>query len=146
MNVLVSGAAGFFGSHLCHKLTTEGNEVIAIDNSSDYYDVDFKKLRVEKLLTPLQLNVVNVGSGKPNSINYLIQIVNRVSNSNITFNRKTEHKIDVKKTMADKQYIQSLIKSKPSTDLETGILETIKWASNSEINPLIESWVDSGLN
>jgi UDP-glucose 4-epimerase len=66
-----------------------------------------------------------------------------VSNSNVTFNRKTEHKNDVKKTMADTQYIQSLIKSKPSTDLETGILETIKWASNSEINPLIESWIDS---
>jgi UDP-glucuronate 4-epimerase len=334
MKYLVTGAAGFIGSHLCQRLVTESNEVIAIDNFSDYYDVNLKKLRVEKLLTPLHLKVlsvdisdknatdeliarskpevvinlaaqagvrlptdqihkyvnsnlvgfsnvlqstvsnkvpyflyassssvygdqaalphaereqslhpnsfygatklanevltptliknsatiarglrfftvygpwgrpdmayfrmianalngnefnffgdgeierdftyikdavdsithlaielqdkqrdfsdiVNIGGGKPNSMNYLIQMINRVSNSNVTFNRKTEHKNDVKKTIADTRYIQSLIKSKPSTDLETGILETIKWASNSEINPLIESWVDSVSN
>ena len=331
MKYLVTGAAGFIGSHLCHKLTTEGNEVIAIDNFSDYYDVNLKKLRVENLLTPLQVKVlgvdisdknaineliasskpevvinlaaqagvrlptdqihkyvnsnlvgfsnvlqstvsnkipyflyassssvygdqaaipyteseqklhpnsfygatklanelltptliknsstiarglrfftvygpwgrpdmayfrmianvvsgsefnffgdgsverdftyiedvvdsithlaielqdrqkdfsdlVNVGGGKPNSMNYLVQMINKISGSNVTFKRKTEHKNDLKKTMADTQYIQSLIKSKPNTDLETGIFNTFKWASNSEINPLIGSWVDS---
>ena len=331
MNVLVTGAAGFIGSYLCQRLATEGNHVTAIDNFSDYYDVDLKKLRVEKLLTPSQVKVlsvdisdkdaidrliasskpevvinlaaqagvrlptdqihkyvnsnlvgfsnvlqstvsnkipyflyassssvygdqaaipyteseqklhpnsfygatklanelltptliknsstiarglrfftvygpwgrpdmayfrmianvvsgsefnffgdgsverdftyiedvvdsithlaielqdrqkdfsdiVNVGGGKPNSMNYLVQMINKISGSNVTFKRKTEHKNDLKKTMADTQYIQSLIKSKPNTDLETGIFNTFKWASNSEINPLIGSWVDS---
>ena len=331
MKYLVTGAAGFIGSHLCHKLASEGNEVIAIDNFSDYYDINLKKLRVEKLLTPLQVKVlsvdvsdknaidelitsskpevvinlaaqagvrlptdqihkyvnsnlvgfsnvlqstvsnkipyflyassssvygdqaaipyaeseqnlhpnsfygatklanelltptliknsstiarglrfftvygpwgrpdmayfrmianvvsgsefnffgdgevqrdftyiedvvdsitrlaielqdrqkdfsdiVNVGGGKPNSMNYLVQMINKISGSNVTFKRTTEHKNDLKKTMANTQYIQSLIKAKPNTDLETGIFNTFKWASNSEINPLIGSWVDS---
>ncbi|MDA3030623.1 MAG: SDR family NAD(P)-dependent oxidoreductase [Actinomycetota bacterium] len=72
MKYLVTGAAGFIGSHLCHKLTTEGNEVIAIDNFSDYYDVNLKKLRVEKLLTPLQVKVLGVDISDKNAINELI--------------------------------------------------------------------------
>lgn len=72
MKYLVTGAAGFIGSHLCHKLTTEGNEVIAIDNFSDYYDVNLKKLRVENLLTPLQLKVLSVDISDKNAINELI--------------------------------------------------------------------------
>ena len=72
MKYLVTGAAGFIGSHLCQRLATEGNEVIAIDNFSDYYDVNLKKLRVEKLLTPLQLKVLSVDISDKNSIDELI--------------------------------------------------------------------------
>ena len=30
--ILVTGGAGFIGSHLCEKLLTEGNEIICLDN------------------------------------------------------------------------------------------------------------------
>ena len=72
MKYLVTGAAGFIGSHLCQRLAAEGNEVIAIDNFSDYYDVNLKKLRVEKLLTPLQLKVLSVDISDKNAIDELI--------------------------------------------------------------------------
>lgn len=37
MNCLVTGAAGFIGSHLCKRLLKEGFSVIGIDSFNDYY-------------------------------------------------------------------------------------------------------------
>jgi UDP-glucuronate 4-epimerase len=331
MKYLVTGAAGFIGSHLCHKLTTEGNEVIAIDNFSDYYDVNLKKLRVENLLTPLQVkvlgvdisdknaineliasskpevvinlaaqagvrlptdqihkyvnsnlvgfsnvlqstvsnnvpyflyassssvygdqaaipyteseqklhpnsfygatklanelltptlvknsatiarglrfftvygpwgrpdmayfrmianvvsgsefnffgdgsierdftyiddainsviklskelekrkpgysDVVNLGGGRPLSMNYLLENINKISKAEVKFNRQSSNSNDAKKTMSDSKYIQSLIGSKPETKLEDGINKTYQWALQSEISAQLNNWVKS---
>jgi UDP-glucuronate 4-epimerase len=331
MKYLVTGAAGFIGSHLCHKLTTEGNEVIAIDNFSDYYDINLKMLRVENLLTPLQLkvlsvdisdkstideliasskpevvinlaaqagvrlptdqihkyvnsnlvgfsnvlqstvsnkipyflyassssvygdqaaipyteseqklrpnsfygatklanelltptliknsatvarglrfftvygpwgrpdmayfrmianvvsesefnffgdgsverdftyiddavssvveltkelekrnpgysDVVNLGGGRPLSMNYLLENINKISKAEVKFNRQSSNSNDAKKTMSDSKYIQSLIGSKPETKLEDGINKTYQWALQSEISAQLNNWVKS---
>ena len=49
MKVLVTGTAGFIGSHLAHKLLDRGNEVVGIDNVNDYYDVSLKEARLARL-------------------------------------------------------------------------------------------------
>jgi UDP-glucuronate 4-epimerase len=331
MKYLVTGAAGFIGSHLCQRLATEDNEVIAIDNFSDYYDVNLKKLRVENLLTPLQLevlrvdisdknaidqliasskpqvvinlaaqagvrlptdqihkyvnsnlvgfsnvlqstvsnkipyflyassssvygdqaaipyteseqklhpnsfygatklanelltptliknsstiarglrfftvygpwgrpdmayfrmianvvsgsefnffgdgsverdftyiddavnsvielskeldkrkpgycDVVNLGGGRPLSMNYLLENINKISKAEVKFNRQSSNSNDAKKTMSDSSYIQSLIGSKPETKLEDGINKTYQWALQSEISAQLNNWVKS---
>ncbi len=51
MKVLVTGAAGFIGYHLCERLLARGDKVIGMDNLNDYYDVDLKKARLERLAT-----------------------------------------------------------------------------------------------
>jgi UDP-glucuronate 4-epimerase len=49
MTVLVTGAAGFIGSHLCNKLLARGNAVIGVDNMDPYYDVALKRARLARL-------------------------------------------------------------------------------------------------
>lgn len=46
---LVTGAAGFIGFYLSKKLLEKGCRVIGIDNINDYYDVNLKYARLEKL-------------------------------------------------------------------------------------------------
>ena len=49
MKILVTGAAGFIGMHVSEKLLARGEEVICIDNLSDYYDVNLKRARLARL-------------------------------------------------------------------------------------------------
>lgn len=46
---LITGAAGFIGFYLSKKLLEKGCKVIGIDNINDYYDVNLKFERLEKL-------------------------------------------------------------------------------------------------
>src|SRR5690242_17907523 len=45
--VVVTGAAGFIGSHLCDRLLADGHEVVGIDSFSDYYERSRKKENLE---------------------------------------------------------------------------------------------------
>ena len=47
--ILVTGAAGFIGFHLCRRLLERGDQVIGLDNLSDYYDVSLKEDRLKVL-------------------------------------------------------------------------------------------------
>jgi UDP-glucuronate 4-epimerase len=49
MKVLVTGTAGFIGNHLAIKLLERGDEVVGIDNLNDYYDVNLKLARLDRI-------------------------------------------------------------------------------------------------
>ncbi|MGS2764948.1 NAD-dependent epimerase [Sinomicrobium sp. M5D2P9] len=52
MKVLVTGAAGFIGFHLCKRLLDKGYSVAGLDNINDYYDPDLKYARLQQLGIP----------------------------------------------------------------------------------------------
>lgn len=49
MNVLVTGAAGFIGSHVSLVLLARGDTVVGLDNLNDYYEVSLKEARLARL-------------------------------------------------------------------------------------------------
>ena len=51
--ILVTGAAGFIGMHLCQYLVGNGHAVLGVDNLNDYYSVELKRQRL-RLLEPLE--------------------------------------------------------------------------------------------
>lgn len=49
MKILVTGAAGFIGYHLCEKLVKLGHVVCGLDNINGYYDINLKMARLKQL-------------------------------------------------------------------------------------------------
>ncbi len=49
MTILVTGAAGFIGFHVAHRLLGRGDPVIGLDNVNDYYSVQLKRDRIAEL-------------------------------------------------------------------------------------------------
>jgi len=49
MSILITGAAGFIGFHICKRLIEKNIKVVGIDNFNNYYDVNLKKARINLL-------------------------------------------------------------------------------------------------
>ncbi|WP_092297018.1 SDR family NAD(P)-dependent oxidoreductase [Pseudomonas sp. NFIX28] len=50
MNILVTGCAGFIGSHVARRLCQEGHQVLGLDNLNGYYAIDLKLARLDLLM------------------------------------------------------------------------------------------------
>ncbi|HZW66793.1 MAG TPA: SDR family NAD(P)-dependent oxidoreductase [Hanamia sp.] len=49
MKILITGAAGFIGSHTCESLIKNGNSIIGVDNFDPFYSSKLKELNLEQL-------------------------------------------------------------------------------------------------
>ncbi|WP_034057489.1 NAD-dependent epimerase/dehydratase family protein [Lacinutrix jangbogonensis] len=58
MKILVTGAAGFIGSHTCERLKSLGHDVVGLDNFNDYYSLELKHLN-EKALNAKGISIIN---------------------------------------------------------------------------------------
>ncbi|MCB1321835.1 MAG: GDP-mannose 4,6-dehydratase, partial [Leptospiraceae bacterium] len=48
-SILVTGAAGFIGYHLCRRLAADGHAITGLDNFNSYYDVALKESRLDQI-------------------------------------------------------------------------------------------------
>ena len=48
-NILITGGAGFIGSHLCNRLLNDGNKIICLDIRNDCLDISGAKIKGTQL-------------------------------------------------------------------------------------------------
>jgi len=94
MKILVTGTAGFIGSHLAIKLLERGDEVVGLDNINDYYDKKVKYGRLQRGGIIKELN-----EGKSISYN---EVITSTTNSNYKF---------IKLNLEDKENLDKLFKN-----------------------------------
>lgn len=77
MNILITGVAGFIGSHIAERLLSLGHNVYGVDNFNDYYCIDRKKMNakaVEMLggeVIKMDMRNENEFSLVPNDVEYI---------------------------------------------------------------------------
>ncbi len=73
MRVLVTGAAGFIGFHLSHRLLKDGHTVIGIDNLNDYYSVQLKRDRLAQLAGRPGFHFVHMDIADADNLEHLFE-------------------------------------------------------------------------
>lgn len=79
-NYIVTGAAGFIGSHVTKALLEDGNRVIGIDDLNDAYDVRLKQWRLNQLRQSQQFVFFKLDIGNRNSFDdpYLVSLLGEI--------------------------------------------------------------------
>ena len=77
MNILVTGAAGFIGSHTAERLQELGHHVIGVDNFNDYYSLELKQLN-ENALKDKGISVIHLDLRDANALDKLPKHINYI--------------------------------------------------------------------
>ena len=75
MRILVTGAAGFIGFHLCEKLLEDNHTILGIDNINNYYDVKLKKDRLKILLRKKNFKFKKIDISNNNFVKKIYPVV-----------------------------------------------------------------------
>ena len=71
MHILITGGAGFIGSHLAEKLIQEKHQVTIIDNFDPFYDPIIKRKNIESLIGNPNFNLLEVNICNNEKLNQL---------------------------------------------------------------------------
>lgn len=115
----------------------------------DFTYIDDVVSIIKQLCEELQTNtdgfhdIVNIGGGRPLSMNYLKEEIEKVAVKQINIQRKIKHDGDSIKTKADSTYLESIIGKQQFTKLEKGIALFHAWCILPENLNRLEEWVRS---
>ena len=121
--ILVTGAAGFIGMHLCKAILSKGYEVFGIDNMNDYYDPKIKDDRLKLLNNFDAFNFKKIDISNMNDLNIIFKrfnphkVVNLAAQAGVRYSIVNPH-----------AYITSNIK---------GFMNILECVRNYEVNGLI---------
>ncbi|QXN87181.1 NAD-dependent epimerase [Tetragenococcus halophilus] len=96
MKILVTGTAGFIGSHLAKRLISQGYEVVGVDNINDYYSVQLKKDRLKSIgdnnFTFYKLNLEDYeGLNQVFSVEQPSVVVNLAAQAGVRYSLENPH-------------------------------------------------------
>jgi len=108
LKVLVTGNAGFIGSHLSEYLLKRGNTVIGVDEVNDYYDVNQKlyNLSIQEEMAK-RLSNSNYTSSTTSSTTSSSSSSTTIKNGlNANYNRYRFYKVDICNINMKKKFFQ----------------------------------------
>lgn len=98
----------------------------------------------ELTLRPVHFSdIVNIGGGRPASINSILEEVERITGEKINRSYQSRDKKDVQKTMADTTYLRLLTGQSPNVRIHAGLTETIEWANKVVLKADLMNWIAS---
>jgi UDP-glucuronate 4-epimerase len=95
--IVVTGAAGFIGYHLCRRLLDMGHTVLGIDNLNDYYDVSLKRDRLAGLQADARFTFEKCDLGGSNAFAQLVaatkpkEIVHLAAQAGVRYSLERPH-------------------------------------------------------
>lgn len=108
MKILVTGVAGFIGSHTAERLAKMGHEVIGVDNFNNYYSVELKKLNAKSVeieackIIEADLRNASLYNDLPTDIHYIFHFAAQPGiSSTSTFEDYFSNNILVTKLLCD---------------------------------------------
>lgn len=90
-------------------------------------------------------DIVNIGGHRPLSMNYLVKLVQEISESRFYVSIQLGNRNDSQKTVADNTYLQSLLGNRSFTPLEEGISNFYSWMKEPDIIVQVEKWIKSSI-
>lgn len=97
VKILVTGAAGFIGFHVCRKLLEEGHVVVGLDNLNNYYEVTLKEDRLKQLVSWSGYRYVKVDLADREEITRLFaeegfdRVVNLAAQAGVRYSLENPH-------------------------------------------------------
>ncbi len=116
MRILVTGGAGFIGSHLCERLVARGDDVVAVDNFDPFYDPAVKRRNLAALEGDPRFRLVEGDVCEPEALGVEPRI-----------RRLPAQPGDVARTFASIDKARSLLGYDPRVPIEEGIRRFVRW-------------------